>query len=409
MNLEAWLKQDRSLADQLKVIEGLSRALNEAHARGVVHRALDPDHIDVESDGTCQLGDAVSGSAAAAYRAPELAEGGSVSPQSDIYSAGVICYEMLSGRLPSGERPTPLADLRSDISRDLTDAVMGCLERGPDWRPKDLSYLLQVVGSLRSAAGGGKPAGRGSSRQAEPARSAPRSAAPQARRAPSRGGSQSNLPLVAAVAVLALAAGAGYWFYFKQSASDGQVASNEPEPPPSLPPTLAPQAEATPIPGPIAVAPKATPTPRPEATPRVESTPAPTPTPRMAVAATPEPRPIATPPPVAAATPPPTPPPTAAPVEPAMLATVSPLSVRRGGQTMLYLRGSGFRADHQARIVKVKEATNGISVVRQKYVDPTLIKVLVNLDANVSPGPYAVVLSDSAGAMTNTLPFTVAK
>jgi hypothetical protein len=92
-----------------------------------------------------------------------------------------------------------------------------------------------------------------------------------------------------------------------------------------------------------------------------------------------------------------------------MLATVSPLSVRRGGQTMLDLRGSGLRADHQARIVKVKEATNGISVVRQKFVDGTLIKVLVNLEPNVSPGAYAVVLADGAGGMTNTLPFTVVK
>src|SRR5262245_46606028 len=220
MNLEAWLRQDHSLADQLKVIEGLCLALNDDHGRGVIHRGLDPGNVEVESDGTCDLGSAVSGSPANAYRAPELAEGGSVSPQSDIYAAGVICYEMLSGRTPSGERPTPLADLRPDVSRDLTDAVMGCLEKGPDWRPKALSYLLQVVGSMRSP--GGKGGGRAPSRSAEPARPAGRSAAAQPRRgaAPRGGGSRSNLPLVAAVAVLVLAAGAGYWFYVKQPAGE---------------------------------------------------------------------------------------------------------------------------------------------------------------------------------------------
>ena len=169
MNLEAWLRQDHSLRDQLKVIEGLSRALNEAHARGVIHRALEPANVEVDTDGRCQLSSAVTGSSAPPYHAPELSEGGSPSPQSDIYSAGVICYEMLSGRSPSGERPTPLADLRPDVSRDLTDAVMGCLEKGPDWRPKDLSYLLQVVGTMRAS--GAKGAGRAASRAAEPARS----------------------------------------------------------------------------------------------------------------------------------------------------------------------------------------------------------------------------------------------
>src|SRR5215468_8426611 len=193
MNLEAWLGQDHSLPDQLKVIEGLCSALNDAHARGTVHRGLEPARIEVESDGRCDLSDAVTAAPSPRYRAPELAEGSPPSPQSDIYSAGVIFYEMLGGRPPAGDRPSPLADLRPDVSRDLTDAVMGCLEKGPDWRPKDLSYLLQVVGTMRAA--GGKSAPRASSRAAEPApRAASKgSSAPGRRSAPS--GSRSNLPL----------------------------------------------------------------------------------------------------------------------------------------------------------------------------------------------------------------------
>jgi serine/threonine-protein kinase len=398
MNLEAWLRQDHSLADQLKVIEGLCHALNEGHGRGVIHRGLDPSNVEVESDGSCDLGSAVSGSSANAYRAPELAEGVAPSPQSDIYSAGVICYEMLSGRTPSGERPTPLADLRPDVSRDLTDAVMGCLEKGPDWRPKDLSYLLQVVGTLR-----GKAAGRAAPRAAEAKPSGGRSAAAPARRAPARGGSKSNLPLVAVVLVLAIAGGAGY-FYFKQSGGETPVATVAPPTTLATPP---PVVEATPTPTPLAT-PKVVETPRAGATPTPVATPVPTPTPRVAVVATPEPV-AATPPPVAVvATPPPTPPPTMAPAAPALLTAVSPLTVKRGGTTMLDLRGSGLRPDQQARIIKVKENTDGISVQRQKFMDSTLIKVLISLDPNVPPGAYAVALSDPSG-LTNTLSFTVVK
>ncbi len=400
MNLEAWLRQDHSLTDQLKVIEGLCHALNEAHGRGVVHRGLDPANVDVESDGGCDLGSATSGSSANAYRAPELGEGGAPSPQSDIYAAGVICYEMLSGRTPTGERPTPLADLRPDVSRDLTDAVMGCLEKGPDWRPKDLSYLLQVVGTLR----GGKGAGRAAPRAAEPKHSGSRSSAAPARRAPARGGSKSNLPLVVAVAVLALAAGAGYWLYFKQSGTETPVASL---PPPTTLATPPPTVETTPTP--VAVAtPRVVETPKAGTTPTPAATPVPTPTPRAVAVATPTPV-AATPTPVAVvATPPPTPPPTTAPAAPALLTAVSPLTVKRGGTTMLDLRGTGLRPDQQARIIKVKENTDGISVQRQKYMDSTLIKVLLSLDPNVPPGSYAVALSDSSG-LTNTLSFTVVK
>lgn len=415
MTLEDWLKQDRNLADQLKVIEGLCSALNQAHENGDVYRALDPGHIDVASDGTCDLSGATSGSSSPRYRAPEIVEGGPPSAEADIYSTGVILYEMLSGRSPTGDRPTPLSDLRQDVSRDLTDAIMGCLERGPDWRPKDLSYLLQVVGSMRNT--GAKSTARPSPRAAaEPARTAAKGAGVGRRAAPRGTASRSNVPLYALAALLVAGAGAGAWWYLNQG-RDKTVSRGPTAPVPTVATTQAtPFPVATPTPG-VATPRPIVETPRPgkTATPTPAATP--TPVPATRPTATPEPVRIATPPPVVAtptpvaATPTPatlaTPPP--APAGPAVLTTVSPLAVKRGITTMLDVRGTGLRSDHQARIMRVKEAVSGVSVVRQKWVDPTLIKVLVNIEASATPGLYGVALVDGGGASTNGLNFTVSK
>jgi len=413
MTLDDWLKQDRGLADQLKAIEGLCQALNDAHQRREVHLALTPAHIEVASDGTCDLSSAVSGTPSARYRAPEIAEGASPSPESDIYSAGVIFYEMLAGRSPTGDRPAPLSDLRPDVSRDLTDAIMGCLERGPDWRPKDLSYLLQVVGTMRST--GARPAARAATRSAEPVRP---SAAKGGPRRPSRGGSasRSNVPLYALAGLLVVAAAVGGWWYLNSASGGGTgIAQTPTRPGPTTLPTPAPEA-ATPTPAtpevvaaPATAAPAvlATPVPSTVATPPPTPVPTPTPAPVRAVPGTPVPP---TPTPVVAT---PTPPPPTTlpppPAEPAVLTAVSPLTVKRGITTMLDVRGTGLRADHQARIVRVKEATDGVSVVRQKWIDPTMIKVLVNIDNGAAPGTYGVAVVDGRGVQTSTLSFTVTK
>ena len=416
MTLEDWLKQDRGLADQLKVIEGLCSALNGAHQRREVHRALHPGNIEVASDGTCDLSEAVSGPLSPRYRAPEVVDGGPPSAESDIYAAGVIFYEMLSGRSPSGERPTPLSDLRQDVSRDLTDAIMGCLERGPDWRPKDLSYLLQVVASMRNA--GAKSGGRAAARAPEPARMGPSRAGRKAARGSA---SKSNVPLYALAVLLVAGAGAGLWWYFNQGHDGGVAQAPSSTRPTNTQPTPLPEATPTPR-APVVATPRPTPRPGVTPTPTTLATPAPTPVPTPRATPTPEPirTVVATPPPatptpvVATPTPAPTPAPVAVtppprPAEHAVLTAISPLAVKRGITTMLDVRGTGLRSDHQARIVRVKEAVTGVSVVRQKWVDPTLIKVLVNIETGATPGAYAVALVDDQGTQTNGLNFTVSK
>jgi hypothetical protein len=416
MNLEGWLKQDRSLADQLKVMEGLCSALNDGHQRGVLHRGLDPANVEVATDGSCDLSGAeAGGNSDPRYAAPEIAEGAAHSPQSDIYSAGVIFYEMLSGRSPSPDRPTPLADIRPDVPRDLTDAVMGCLEKGPDWRPKDLSYLLQVVRSLRSQ-GAGK-GGKAAARAVEPARSSPSRPAAGMGRKPTAPGSTSNTPLLVAVGVLLLGAGGGAWYWLQGSSTPPvtQTAGIRPTPPPTT--TLAPSAPPeTPVPVAATPVPKATPdaplaTPTPGATPKAATPPpvtaAPRPTPE-APARTPEPlaTPVPTPPPTPAG---PKPEEIAAATEPTVLTAVSPLQIKRGVTTMLDVRGNGLRADQKATVLKIKEQPNGITVVKQKFVNGGLIQVVVKLEDTTAPGVYGLAMGDTLGGLSNALSFTVAK
>jgi hypothetical protein len=414
MTLEDWLKQDRTLADQLRVMEGLCSALNEGHQRGSLHRGLEPATIEIDGE-ACDLTGAFTQSAGASrYRAPELQEGAAHSAQSDIYSAGVIFYEMLSGRSPSADRPSALSDLRPDVPRDLTDAVMGCLEKGPDWRPKDLSYLLQVVRTLRSQ-GAGKGV-RTPARATEGPRSSPQRSAPAPRRAV-KSGSTSNVPLFAAAALLVAGAAAGAWFWLKgPSAPAPRTASVRPTPQPAATPVpeLTPD-EPVPTPSagkptPLQVETTAAPTPQPTATPKPVPTPIPPPS-TQAARPTPEPlaTPLPTPTPVADVRPHPEEMAAAVAAEPTVLTAVSPLQVKRGVTTILDVRGSGLRADQKAAILKIKESPNGISVVKQKFVNAGLVQVVVKLEENAALGPYALAMADGTGAHSNTLSFTVAK
>jgi hypothetical protein len=413
MTLDDWLKQERTLADQLKVIEGLCSALNEGHQRGSVHRGLEPANIEVASDGTCDLRAAIpANSGGSRYRAPEVVEGASPSPQSDIYSAGVIFYEMLSDRSPNADRPTPLADLRPEVPRDLTDAIMGCLEKGPDWRPKDLSYLLQVVRTLRGQ-GTGKAVRAPARSQETPKPSAARTAAAP-RRAAAKSSSTSNLPLFVAATLLLAGAAAGGWFWFKGSQGT-RTAASRPTPPPSAPATLEPSPEpsapSTPA-GKTAGGPAGAAPPVPEATPTPRPTPVPTPPP-VTQAARPTPEPVAAPDtlptPVPAVAKGPAPEEMAAVTAPTVLTAVSPLQVRRGATAIFDVRGTGLRADQKATVLKIKDAPNGISVVRQKFVNGGLVQVIVKLDDNATPGLYGLAMSDAGGAFSNVLSFTVAR
>jgi serine/threonine-protein kinase len=135
-------------------------ALSFAHRNGIVHRDIKPHNIVVGSDGRLKVTDfgiARSGASqmteagsivgTAQYLSPEQARGAPVDPRSDLYSLGIVLYEMLTGKVPfTGDTPVEIAmkhlsqvpdppsKLRSDVPHDLDAVVMRALAKDPDQR-----------------------------------------------------------------------------------------------------------------------------------------------------------------------------------------------------------------------------------------------------------------------------------
>jgi serine/threonine-protein kinase len=115
--------------EALRVVRAIGSALDTAHAAGLIHRDVKPSNILFTRDGEPVLADfgiarlvesgeqlTVQGSLIGTphYMAPEMASGGEVGPLADLYSLGVVLYEMLAGE-PPFPRPTPIAVVRAHI------------------------------------------------------------------------------------------------------------------------------------------------------------------------------------------------------------------------------------------------------------------------------------------------------
>ncbi len=227
MKLNAWLKQNPASSERLQVVERLAQALNTVHDRGEPLAALDPDHVDVGGDGDCDISAARRGNPAPGYCAPERAEGGPPSPEADIYAAGAIAWEVLSGR-PYAAAPSHLAEAARDVPRELADAVMACLEQSPQWRPRDLTYIAQLAQHTlgkdsRAEQGGSRTASvRPTARPASARSAPPKSGRTASSRTSGRGASpirttplhepRSHAMLAVVAGLVVAVAGAGYYW-----------------------------------------------------------------------------------------------------------------------------------------------------------------------------------------------------
>lgn len=174
-DLQSLLSRERALGAgraariALAVCEGLAAA----HAAGVVHRDLKPANVLVEKGGRVVLTDfgiarAMAGEAASRtqgmvgtpmYMAPEQLSGGEVEARSDLYAAGLLLYEMLTGEPPfTGDSPMAVAFARlrqpppdpsgrPGVPETLALLVRNCLAREPEERP---SGAFEVAAMLRA-------------------------------------------------------------------------------------------------------------------------------------------------------------------------------------------------------------------------------------------------------------------
>jgi serine/threonine-protein kinase len=161
----------RPTADKsLEIARQLCAGLAAAHERGVLHRDLKPANVMIDGRGRVRITDfGLAGFArelkgitvhggTPGYMAPEQLEGGALSPRSDIYSLGLVLYELFTGRPAfraesisdlarqyASTTPQRPSQLVGDIDPDVEAVVLRCLDRLPGGRP---ASALSVAAAL---------------------------------------------------------------------------------------------------------------------------------------------------------------------------------------------------------------------------------------------------------------------
>jgi serine/threonine protein kinase/tetratricopeptide (TPR) repeat protein len=156
-----------TLQEALAVFKGVCRGLEAAHQQGIVHRELSPDNVLVSEDlrvvkladfglvtadalvqslGNLTTGQVNMGSLH--YMSPEQASrAGEVDHRTDIYSAGVLFYELLTGRVPVGRFSLP-SQLNNEVPPEVDPVILRCLETRAADRYQTASQLLQALGRV---------------------------------------------------------------------------------------------------------------------------------------------------------------------------------------------------------------------------------------------------------------------
>ncbi len=197
MPLDGYLKERGRLPpeDALPILRSVARALDAAHAAGIAHRDLKPENVFLSFDdeggifpklldfGIAKLLANESGTGAGAagqrtrtgtpmgtpyYMSPEQCRGKNVDKRTDIYSFGVMCHELLTGKLPfEGDdlmdllikqttvQPPSMSSVCPELPASLDAPVLRMLEKDPEKRPASLTAAVDEL--TRAAKDGGFP------------------------------------------------------------------------------------------------------------------------------------------------------------------------------------------------------------------------------------------------------------
>ena len=173
--LKRFIQESGALRPEIaaQIIIRVLAALQHAHQNGVVHRDIKPQNILIDKEGTVKVADfgiarmanaqtvnqtdeSVMGSVY--YFSPEQARGAAVDARSDIYSVGVVFYEMLTGKVPfTGDTPVaiamqhlqtapiPPAEVNPSVSSALDFVVLHAMEKKPRRRYQSAEEMLRDV------------------------------------------------------------------------------------------------------------------------------------------------------------------------------------------------------------------------------------------------------------------------
>lgn len=165
----------------------LCGALQHAHDKGIIHRDLKPSNLMVAKDGTLKLTDfgiakdtdvtALTGMnstiGTAAYMSPEQCKGDkNLSPKSDLYSLGIVFFELLTGKKPFtaettvdmflkhvNDKPPKVGKMVQEVPLKLEALILQMMEKDKDDRPIDASWVARMLGEIEADAFARKSAG----------------------------------------------------------------------------------------------------------------------------------------------------------------------------------------------------------------------------------------------------------